>query len=67
VQEADGPPAIYRAQVFDEQGGMWYEGLLEAPKGDARPIDTTDRGTFAVWNGEALVLMDGRSLRRVDG
>jgi hypothetical protein len=61
------PLEIYRGKIYYEKTGeLWYQGKLRLePSGKAVPVLAAPQ-TFVGWDGEALHLTDGRSLRAID-
>ena len=57
------PPNIYQAQIFYHHGENWYSGPLAASKKDQESLSITNRNIFLGWDGEALILTNGRELR----
>ena len=55
-------PTVYSVRIFHEDGDVWYQGPLELDRGP--PLDVNDRGQFSAWDGDALLLRDGRVLNR---
>jgi len=50
-----------QARVFHQDGSVWYQGPLKLAPDTARAADLTDRALLAGWDGEALILTDGRA------
>ena len=66
VTRATGDSARpYRGQVFHENGEIWYEGALVLEPAEGPSVDLTDARSFTGWDGEKLLLADGRALRPV--
>jgi hypothetical protein len=60
---ATDPAAFYRGSVFEEHSGaLWYKGPLKLVPADSPPIDIKDASLFSGWDGDALLLKDGRKL-----
>ena len=57
------PLPIYQGTIFYPQGEIWYQGPLIVEPHDQPNIDLKNRDIFTGWDGEALLLSDGRSLR----
>ncbi len=53
----------YRAQIYHENGEEWYAGVLELDPPEGPRLDLTSATAFAGWDGEQLLLVDGRVLR----
>ena len=53
------------ALVFRPNGSIWYKGELALTPSSGPPVDLTDKAQLVGWDGEALMLKDGRSLRAV--
>lgn len=61
------PPRIYRAQVFGDQvGDKWYVGRLEIGPNIAAVESITDPEVFQIWDGDNLLLKDGRIMVAID-
>lgn len=54
----------FAARIFHPDGAVWYAGPLvpAARDGAAADIDPGQHDQFAGWDGERLLLVDGRSL-----
>jgi len=59
----EDPPALYQARIFYPHGEPWYEGPLTVEPSDRPDIDLRDPKIFVGWDGERLLLGDGRALR----
>jgi len=56
----------FTAKIFYDDGQLWYAGLLApAPRDGAADIDPDQHDQFVGWDGERLLLSDGRSLEPV--
>jgi hypothetical protein len=51
------------AQVFRQNGSMWYTGVLVLTPDSTPPLDLTDHAQLAGWDGDGLHLKDGRTLK----
>jgi hypothetical protein len=60
---ASDPADSYQGTIFEERTGIvWYRGKLKLlPNGNAT-IDVKDADLFSGWDGDALLLKDGRKL-----
>lgn len=50
-------------RIFRQNGSLWYEGRLTLTPDSGPPVDLRDRDQLVGWDGEALLLKDGRALR----
>lgn len=56
----------FAAKIFHADGELWYAGLLvPAPRDAAGDIEPGQHDQFAGWDGERLLLSDGRWLEPV--
>lgn len=51
------------ARIYRQDGSVWYAGTLTLSPDSGPPVDLRDPETVAGWDGEALLLRDGRVLR----
>lgn len=60
------PPDLYRGAIYYERSGeIWFKGRFRLePSGPAR-IDTNNHLLFDGWDGDALHLTDGRTLKAI--
>lgn len=61
------PEYVYRVEVYGDQAGdKWYIGRLEVSpqSGPGVPLDKPE--AFGVWDGDSLLLQDGREMRAID-
>jgi hypothetical protein len=54
---------IYQAQIFYENGELWYQGALALTPQGNKPLDLQDKKQFSSWDGDTLHLSDGRYLK----
>jgi hypothetical protein len=52
----------YTGAVYYPDGSLWYKGQFILEPAGGRPIDPTNRGQFAGWDGTQILLQDGRAL-----
>ena len=62
VSSAVKPPAKFDAQIFHENGEVWYRGPLQLDPPGGKAPDVADRAIYLGWDGEKLILTDGRLL-----
>ena len=59
----DGPGApSYSGYVYHPDGSIWYEGRFTLEPATGLPIDTARKEQFAGWDGNRILLEDGRAL-----
>lgn len=64
---ADQPPHIYYGEIYGDQAGdKWYVGRLELQPANGPVLDMDNPETFSVWDGDNLLLKDGRVLKAMD-
>ena len=59
------PRPLYQGRIFYPHGEPWYEGPLALEPSDRPDVDLRDSKVFVGWDGERLLLSDGRSLRAI--
>ena len=60
---ASDPPDCYRGSIFEERSGtLWFRGTLKLRPATTPPIDIHNAALFSGWDGDALLLKDGRKL-----
>jgi hypothetical protein len=57
------PPPLYQVRIFYPYGEPWYEGPLTVEPTERADVDLSDPRIFVGWDGERLLLSDGRALR----
>ncbi|OMH38879.1 hypothetical protein [Motiliproteus sp. MSK22-1] len=63
----DDPSSIYRAEVYgDHAGEKWYIGRLKIEPDTGADIKLDNPKIFGVWDGDNLLLNDGRVLKSID-
>jgi len=63
----EDPPTVYRAKIFHaEIGRQLYDGQVAVEPLDRPQVDLADPKLFVEWDGEKLVLADGRVLRATE-
>ncbi|NOY84567.1 MAG: hypothetical protein GXO96_07075 [Nitrospirae bacterium] len=61
------PEYIYRAEVYgDQAGNQWYIGRLEVIPNSQPSVPLGRAGAYGVWDGDRLLLEDGRVMRAID-
>lgn len=66
LERTKGRPGTYAAKIFHPYGEVWYAGpLVAAPPDASADIDPSQHDQFAGWDGERLLLGDGRWLDSV--
>ena len=63
VKRAAKAPATFDAQIFHENGEVWYRGPMDLDPPGGNAPDVADRAVFSGWDGDRLILTDGRLLR----
>lgn len=68
LQKKDNhPDYIYYAEVYGDQAGdPWYIGRLEVLPHSRPKVPLENPEAYGVWDGESLLLEDGRSMRAID-
>jgi hypothetical protein len=61
--EPAAPARRFDARIYHENGELWYAGPLVLEPEEGASVDPVDRNSFAGWDGERLLLTDGRALR----
>lgn len=60
---ATDPPDCYRGSIFEERSGtLWFRGTLKLRPSATAPVDVHNAALFSGWDGDALLLKDGRKL-----
>lgn len=60
------PDGTYSAKIYnDHSGDVEFSGKLRLKEPSQAPIDLHDPKAYSGWDGESLLLSDGRILRRV--
>jgi hypothetical protein len=62
-KDPSDPAHVFHARVFHAHGEPWFTGALALPADDKGAVDIGRREAFAGWDGEKLILADGRTLR----
>lgn len=64
---ANQPPHVYYGEIYGDQAGdKWYVGRLALHPANDPVFDMNDPETFSVWDGDNLLLKDGRVLKAMD-
>lgn len=68
VEKREGvkPDLYYYGEIYFSSGELWYKGAL-ALEPSTSSFDPARSNLFSGWDGDALLLTDGRVLRAVDG
>lgn len=66
-KNAGDPEYIYRVEIYGDQAGdKWYIGKLEVVPNSQPDVPLDNPDAFGVWDGDNLLLEDGRTMRAVD-
>ena len=61
------PAYIYQAEIYGDQAGdQWYKGKLEVVPHNQPTVPLNNAEAFGVWDGDNLMLKDGRTMRAID-
>lgn len=61
------PEYIYYAEIYGDQAGdRWYIGKLEVEPHSSATVPLDNPDAFGVWDGDNLLLKDGRVMRATD-
>jgi len=61
------PKHIYNAEIYGDQAGdLWYSGRLQLDPKEGESFDIKNPDNFGVWDGDNLLLQDGRTLKGID-
>jgi hypothetical protein len=64
---ADQPPHVYYGEIYGDQAGdKWYVGRLALHPPNDPVLNMNDPETFGMWDGDNLLLNDGRVLKAMD-
>ena len=64
IKRATRPPGTFAGKIYHDDGTLWYAGpLVPAPRGVS--IDPSQHHQFDAWDGDNLLLSDGRWLESV--
>jgi len=66
VRRVSSPEGIYHGRIHDESGDLWYAGRLTLEPPGPPVVALDDEDVFSAWDGEHLLLTDGRALRAID-
>ncbi len=67
TKPAHEPDHIYHAEVYGDQAGdPWYIGRLEVIPSTQPNVPLDQPDAYGVWDGDQLLLQDGRSMRAID-
>ncbi|MCP4338821.1 MAG: hypothetical protein GY799_08010 [Desulfobulbaceae bacterium] len=66
-KQENQPDHIYYAEVYGDQvGDPWYIGRLEVIPHSKPNVPLDNPEAYGVWDGDSLLLEDGRSMRTID-
>ncbi len=66
-KQENQPDYIYYAEVYGDQAGdPWYFGRLEVIPHSKPNVPLNISEAYGVWDGDNLLLEDGRSMRTID-
>ena len=66
-KQENQPEYYYYAEIYGDQAGdPWYIGRLEVVPHSRPEVPLGNPGAYGVWDGDNLLLEDGRTMRAID-